>query len=161
MLGGSLDATRRLHTETAGLGLRAAGPRRAERKLHSDHAGGEGRRPGSRRAPQRRRPPAPLPRDEVRRCRTSMAAWRDLLFSQLGPVCRGGRDWPGGGWRHPRRRGRAEGSREPTASAPHEVRGGRARAGDRVPSPGPSGPASELIGTAEQSEERRVCSAAR
>ncbi|XP_015135836.2 transient receptor potential cation channel subfamily M member 6 isoform X3 [Gallus gallus] len=49
-----------------------------------------------------------------------MAAWRDLLFSQLGPVCRGGRDWPGGGWRHPRRRGRAEGSREPTASAPHE-----------------------------------------
>ncbi|XP_061326815.1 transient receptor potential cation channel subfamily M member 6-like isoform X1 [Pezoporus flaviventris] len=30
-----------------------------------------------------------------------MAAWRDLLFLQLGSVCRGGRDWRGGGWRHP------------------------------------------------------------
>lgn len=60
--------------------------------------------------------------------RIGMASWRDLLFSQLGPVCRGGRDWPRGGLRHPRRRDRAEGSREPTASAPHEVRaGGRAR----------------------------------
>nr|XP_038027175.1 transient receptor potential cation channel subfamily M member 6 isoform X1 [Anas platyrhynchos] len=61
-----------------------------------------------------------------------MATWRDLLFSQLGPV------WRGGSWRHaaheccaedlrareaprpPRRRGAAEGSREPAAPAQPE-----------------------------------------
>ncbi|KAM8983338.1 transient receptor potential cation channel subfamily M member 6 isoform 1-T1 [Ara ararauna] len=50
-----------------------------------------------------------------------MAAWRELLFSQLGSVCRGGRDWRGGGWRHP----------SPDRCAPPEER--RPRAPPRWP----------------------------